>query len=67
MRLVKQPRYKVIETMIVTDQELERISNEMVADGWLLDGIRFAMSEASRRPAMAFLFFTRDGELAHGS
>ncbi len=55
--------YKVLETSSVTDQELERIINETVAEGWYLDGIQFAMREASKRPAMAFLVFTRsDGD-----
>jgi hypothetical protein len=56
-------RYKVVETSSVTDEELERIFNEWSARGWQLDGVRFAMSDASRRPAMAFVTFTRD-ELA---
>ena len=57
-------RYKVVETSSVTDEELERILNEWTAQGWKLDGVRFAMSDASRRPAMAFVTFTRDGESA---
>ena len=55
-------RYKVVETSSVTDEELERILNEWTAKGWKLDGVRFAMSDASRRPAMAFVTFTRDVE-----
>lgn len=55
-------RYKVVETSSVTDEELERIINEWSARGWSLDGIRFAMSDASRRPAMAFVTFTRESE-----
>jgi len=53
-------RYKVVETSSVTDEELERILNEWTARGWTLDGVRFAMSDASRRPAMAFVTFTRE-------
>ncbi len=53
-------RYKVVETSSVTDEELERIFNEWTARGWQLEGVRFAMSDASRRPAMAFVSFTRD-------
>ena len=53
-------RYKVVETSSVTDEELERIFNEWSARGWQLDGVRFAMSESSKRPAMAFVTFTRD-------
>jgi len=55
-------RYKVVETSSVTDEELERILNEWTAQGWTLDGVRFAMSDASRRPAMAFVTFTRELE-----
>jgi hypothetical protein len=53
-------RYKVVETSSVTDEEIERILNEWTARGWTLDGVRFAMSDASRRPAMAFVTFTRE-------
>jgi len=52
--------YKVVETHDVTDVELERILNEWTAQGWTLDTIQFAMREASKRPAMAFVTFTRD-------
>lgn len=55
-------RYKVVETSSVTDEELERILNEWTARGWQLEGVRFAMSDASRRPAMAFVSFTRDDD-----
>ena len=55
--------YKVVETSSVTDEALERIINETVASGWQLDGIQFAMRESSKRPAMAFVLFTRpDGD-----
>jgi hypothetical protein len=57
--LILEDRYKVVETSTVTDVELERIINEVVAQGWALEGIQFAMRESSRRPAMAFLMFTR--------
>jgi hypothetical protein len=52
-------RYKVAETMEVTDEALEAIINDWVGKGWTLDGIQFAMRDASRRPAMAFILFTR--------
>jgi len=51
--------YKVIETSIVTDEVLEEIINEWVSKGWQFDGIQFAMREASKRPAMAFILFTK--------
>ncbi len=54
--------YKVVETSDVTDEELQRILNETVAQGWTFDTIQFAMRESSRRPAMAFLVFTRNAD-----
>jgi hypothetical protein len=54
-------QYKVVETSTVADEELERIINAWVAQQWSFDGIQFAMRESSKRPAMAFLFFTRPG------
>ena len=56
--------YKVVETLTVTDEALEDILNQWVSQGWQLEGIRFAMSEASRRPAMAFVLFIRDEPVA---
>lgn len=51
--------YKVVETSLVTDESLEEILNRWTADGWHFDGIQFAMREASKRPAMAFVLFIR--------
>ena len=51
-------RYKVIETSTVTDDAIEAIINEWVGKGWQLDGIQFAIRDASRRPSMAFVLFT---------
>ena len=51
--------YKVVETSSVSEDELERIINERVGEGWTFDGMQFAMRESSKRPAMAFLLFTR--------
>ena len=53
--------YKVVETQVVTDESLEELINEWVAKGWLFDGMQFAMRDASKRPAMAFVVFTRRG------
>lgn len=52
--------YKVVETSQVDDLSLEQILNEWTAQGWLFDRVQFAMREASKRPAMAFVFFTRE-------
>lgn len=52
--------YKVVEINIVTDEELESAINKWTKEGWALDGIHFAMREASKRPAMAFILFTKE-------
>jgi hypothetical protein len=49
----------VVECSPVTDEELERILNESTGSGYVLDGIHFVVREASKRPAMAFVLFTR--------
>ena len=54
-----QLEYKIVEVASVTDEDLERVVNEWVARGWRYDGMQFAMRESSRRPAMAFVTFTR--------
>ena len=51
--------YKVVETSDVTDVEIERILNEWTQKGWTLDTMQFAMRDSSKRPAMAFITFTR--------
>jgi hypothetical protein len=51
--------YKVVEISTVTDEEIERTLNEYVVQGWSFDGMQFAMRESSKRPAMAFVLFTR--------
>ncbi len=52
--------YKVVEESVVTDENLERILNQWAAVGWRYDGVQFAMREGSKRPAMAFVLFTRE-------
>lgn len=56
--------YKVVETAMVTDESLEQILNEWTAREWLLDSIQFVTREGSRRPAMAFVLFTRERDAA---
>ncbi len=53
--------YKVVETSSVTDDKLTELINEKVAEGWRFEGIQFAMRDGSKRPAMAFVLFTREG------
>jgi hypothetical protein len=54
-----EAEYKVVETSVVTDEELEQILNRVSAEGWTLDAIQFAMRDGNRRPSMAFVIFTR--------
>lgn len=54
-------QYKVVELSNVDEGSLERVVNEWVPRGWALDGVQFAMRESSKRPSMAFVFFTREG------
>jgi len=57
-------RWKVVESSTVTDEALESLLNEWVAKGWTFEGMQFAMRESSKRPAMAFVLFTRREEAA---
>lgn len=52
--------YKVIELATVTEETIEATINEWTAQGWHFDGLQFAMRESSKRPAMAFVLFTRE-------
>jgi hypothetical protein len=53
--------YKVVELSSVDEHTLERTLNEWVPMGWKFDGLQLAMRESSKRPSMAFVFFTREG------
>ena len=50
-------RYKVVEISVVTDETLEEALNFWTEQGWQFESIQFAMREASKRPAMAFVLF----------
>ena len=54
--------YKFVELSTVTDETLEEVVNAWVRKGWALDAIHFAMRDSSRRPAMAFVAFVRQGK-----
>jgi hypothetical protein len=56
-------QYKVVELSTVDEGSLERTLNEWTSKGWNLDGVQFAMRESSKRPSMAFLFFTRQAAM----
>jgi len=55
-------RYKMVECTEVTDESLEKILNDWTQKGWRFESIQFAMREASKRPAMAFVLFIREDE-----
>lgn len=57
-------QYKFVELSTVTDDTIEQCVNDWVAQGWQLEGIRFVTTEHSKRPAMAFVSFTRDASIA---
>jgi hypothetical protein len=59
--------YKVVEIPIVTDQSIESVLNEWVAQGWVYDGLQFAMRDSSPRPSMAFVTFKKEREGSTGS
>ena len=52
--------YKVAEISVVTDESIEAVLNDWTAKGWHFDSIQFVVREASKRPAMAFVLFTRE-------
>ena len=54
--------YKVVELATVTDEDMEEALNDWTDKGWHFEGVHFAMKDSSKRPAMAFIFFTRQEE-----
>jgi hypothetical protein len=52
--------YKIVEITTVTDEAIESVLNEWVAQGWVYDGLQFAMRDSSPRPCMAFATFKRE-------
>ncbi len=52
--------YKVVEIGTVTEDAIEEALNSWISKGWDFQGLQFAMRESSKRPAMAFVLFTRD-------
>jgi hypothetical protein len=44
---------------VVTDEAVEVVLNDWTAQGWQFDSLQFVVREASKRPAMAFVIFTR--------
>lgn len=56
--------YKVVELSTVDEATLEETLNGWVQQGWTVESVHFAMRDSSKRPAMAFVFFTRSGRAA---
>ena len=61
---MRTTEYRVVETSTVTDEALTRILNHETRQGWVYDGMTFVPNDASKRPRMAFVIFTRDVEVA---
>jgi hypothetical protein len=57
---VRLTEYRVVETSTVTDEALTRILNDETKKGWVYDGMTFVPNEASKRPRLAFVIFTRE-------
>ncbi len=57
----ENPPYRVVELSEVSDQAIEEALNRESGEGFRFDSIHFVTNQGSRRPAMAFLFFTREG------
>jgi hypothetical protein len=54
----ERPPYRVVELSDVTDRAVEEALNRLAAEGFRFDSIHFVTQPGSRRPCMAFLFFT---------
>ena len=61
LRYNKVMIYKVVETCMVTDEEIERILNEWVVRGYVFESIQFVTAVSSKRPSMAYILFTKQG------
>ena len=53
-------QYKVVELSEVSAESIEETLNGWTRQQWTFDTIQFAMRESSKRPAMAFVIFTRE-------
>jgi len=57
--MAENVEYKVVESSVVTEDELSRILNSTTAEGWHFEAFQFAMRECSHRPSMVFAVFKR--------
>lgn len=48
-----------MELTDVSDRAVEEALNAVSGDGWRFESVHFVTQPGSRRPTMAFLFFTR--------
>jgi hypothetical protein len=53
-------QYKVVELGHVSEETIEEVLNDWTRKGWKFDAMQFAMRDASKRPAMAFVVFTKE-------
>ena len=53
--------YRVVELSEVSDHAIQDALNRESGEGFRFESIHFVTQQGSRRPAMAFLFFTREG------
>lgn len=53
-------QYKVVELNSVSEETIEEALNQWTLQGWNFDTLQFAMRDSSKRPAMAFVLFTRE-------
>jgi hypothetical protein len=51
--------YRVVELADVSDRAIEEALNRTTGEGYRFDTVHFVTQPGSRRPTMAFLFFTR--------
>ena len=56
-----KPPYRVVELSEVSDHAIEEVLNRESGEGFRFDSIHFVTQQGNRRPAMAFLFFIREG------
>ena len=64
--MADNPHYKVVELSLVTDEEIEKALNTWAGEGWIFDGIHFVVRDSSKRPTMAFIFFTSGAAESEG-
>ncbi len=57
--------YKVVELAVVTDESIEEVLNRWTLQGWHFDSVQFVVREASKRPSMAFVMFSRETVNGH--